>query len=200
MARTATLLLVAGILASCSSSESSHDTTGTAVQPTPAECSGPGRIATVDVREEQWRAAAEQLTAAKDEAVEVWVGFSDVVTAQEAEASLGSLEATGVFLAYEEQQGTYAKGYFAPDRSEAGSSVVELAAQALGRMLGSAGEGTPFEPVDPEVRAGEAPVVGLRVEGSGNGVAEMLRADPCRVYSLAPGTADGPELTTAVEP
>lgn len=130
----------------------------------------------------------------------MWIGFSDVVTADEADASLGSLDATGVFLAYEEQQGTYAKGYFAPDRPDVMSTVAVLATQALDRMLGSAGEGTPFEPVDPGVRAGRAPVVGVRVDGSGNEVAEMVNADPCRVYSLAPGSADGPELTTAVEP
>lgn len=132
--------------------------------------------------------------------MEIWVGFSDVITVQEAEALLGSLRATGVFLAYEEKQGTYAKGYFAPDEPGAMSSVDELAAQALDGMLGSADEGTPFEPGDPEVRAGEPPIVGIRVEGSGNEVAEIVTADPCRVYSLALGTADGPELTTAVEP
>ena len=200
MARTVTLLLAAGLLASCLSAESSDDAVATDVPSEPAGCSGPGRSATGDVRKEQWSAAIEQLSAAEDESVEVWVGFSDVVTVQEAEIAMGSLEPTGVFLAYEEQQGTYAKGYFAPNEPGVTSTVEELAAQALDRMRGPAGEGTPFEPVDPEVRAGEAPIVGVRVEGSGNEVAEMVNADPCRVYSLAPGSADGPELTTAVEP
>lgn len=200
MARTFTLLLVAVLLASCSSAESSDATGVIEVPSEPALCAGPGRSATADVRRDQWSAAAERLTAAGDESVEVWVGFSDVVTVQEANDALGDLEPTGVFLAYEEQQGTYAKGYFAPDEPASMSTVEELAAQALDRMLGSAGERTPFEPVDPGVRAGEAPIVGLRVEGSGNEVAEIVNADPCRVYSLAPGSADGPELTTAVEP
>jgi hypothetical protein len=200
MARTFTLLLVAVLLASCSSAESSDATGVIEVPSEPALCAGPGRSATADVRRDQWSAAAERLTAAGDESVEVWVGFSDVVTVQEANDALGDLEPTGVFLAYEEQQGTYAKGYFAPEERGVGLTVEELASRALDRMLASAGEGTPFEPVDPAVRAGQPPIVGVRVEGPGDELAELLSSDACQLYSLALGSTDGPELTTAVEP
>jgi hypothetical protein len=196
-------LVLVGLLASCSSSESSGDTTASAVQPVPAECSGHDRTSTGNLRERQWRAAVEQLTETTDESVEVWVGFSNVVTAQEAADWLGSLEVTGLFLAYEEQQGTYAKVYVGPDRPEATSSVEELAAQAVSGMRSRSRDeatATALEPVDSEVRAGEAPVVGIRVKGSGTEIAGTISAAPCGVYSLAPGDAQGPELTTAVEP
>jgi hypothetical protein len=131
--------------------------------------------------------------------VEVWIGFSDVLTVEEASAALPGLDATGVFLAYEDRQGTYVKSYYAPDAPPEQRALTELANLAFD-STSRGWDNYLFAPVDPAVRAGAIPVVGVRLIGSNSQIAEAITANECLVYSLAPGAHAGPDLTPAVEP
>jgi hypothetical protein len=191
------LVALAFLVTGCSGSD---DVAATAALPAaPAQCAGTARTATAEARQSQWEATLELLSEAEGESVEVWIGFSDVLSVEEASAALPGLDATGVFLAYEDRQGTYVKSYYAPEAPREQRALAELAQLAFDSS--SRGwDNALLSPADPAVRSGAVPVVGVRVIGSNREIAGAITADECLIYSLAPGAHAGPDLTTAVEP
>ena len=169
----------------------------------PPDCSEPSRDGTAEQRLQNWRQAADALT--EDPGTTVWVGFNRVLSIAEIEALPGGLLVSGVQLVFQQQQGTYVKAQQQFDPVPVGDPTVgEQAISILGSATASPSVSLPgiapnaFDPKDPGVQRGEAPIAGLRVSGD---IAAVIAAEGCLVYSLASGdAATGPEVSTAIEP
>ncbi len=169
----------------------------------PAACAGEGRRSTDDQRLEQWQTVREELLADAGAPSEVWVGLAEVTSAGEVTRLVSGFGVSGIFLAYEQEQGTLAKVIDAPPEGTIEPDEIEAFAEhVLRRTIGGVGgEGAgPFAPADAEVVAGAPPIVGVRLQGEADGLATFIAEESCSVHSLAPADATAPVLAATVEP
>lgn len=122
--------------------------------------------------------------------VEIWMSFAKVLTAEEAAASVDDSPVGGVLLAYEVEEGPSVKMTYAPVDAEP-TDVATMARAALERGHATRQAGLP---TDPAVASGTPPVVGLRLQESGQKLSEFVSASRCLVYSVESGRTTGPPV------
>lgn len=150
----------------------------------PAGCAGPDAGPAEEHRHDLWSFVGQHLADATGSTAEMWVTFGDVRPPEAVEELVGDVDVTGVFLAFEEQQGTVSK---IVDRSH--GPLTEQAEAALERRL-AASRGEAFEPVDPSVAAGEPPVAGVLLRGDASDLARFVASNRCHVYGVAPASGE----------
>jgi hypothetical protein len=146
-----------------------------------------------------WRRLANDVaTATRTESIQAWLTFDQLTTARQAKTWTTPLDAVGVLLAIPLTNGTTAKIINAP---ESAGSLSTLAARTLDRFAaGEAERRNP--PKDPAMLQHGAPnVAGVLVTGNADDLAEVVRHQPCHIYSATRGVASTmPPIAPRFEP